>query len=138
VIPTVSIIRSIKPSRKEITGILGQERTLSLQGNLIPLFGLAELYQVADAERDPEEQLVVVVEDDRRQTGLVIDELVGRQQVVIKSLGEGMGTIPGISGGAILPNGRVGLILDVGGIVKMATQQTEKTEPPAVEKALIF
>ena len=50
----------------------------------------------------------------------VIDELIGRQQVVIKSLGDTMKEIPGIAGGAIMPNGRVGLILDVGGLVKHA------------------
>jgi len=121
VIPTVSIIRSIRPSAEEVTGILGQERTFSLQGRLIPLFELAELYQVDGVATDLEQQLVVVVEDDKRQAGLVIDELVGRQQVVIKNLGESMGAVPGISGGAIMPNGRVGLILDVGGIVRMAT-----------------
>ena len=51
----------------------------------------------------------------------MIDELVGRQQVVIKSLGETMKNIPGISGGAIMPDGRVGLILDVGGLLRFAT-----------------
>ena len=64
--------------------------------------------------------MVVIVEDEDRQAGLLVDELIGRQQVVIKSLGETMKDIPGISGGAIMPDGRVGLIIDVGGLVKFA------------------
>ena len=55
----------------------------------------------------------------------MIDELVGRQQIVIKSLGESMGDIPGISGAAIMPNGRVGLILDVGGLVRLANSEIQ-------------
>ena len=58
--------------------------------------------------------------------GLVIDELIGRQQVVIKSLGESMSNVPGISGGAIMPNGRVGLILDVGQLVRLANSSQEE------------
>jgi two-component system, chemotaxis family, sensor kinase CheA len=69
---------------------------------------------------------VVVVEDEERQAGLVIDELVGRQQVVIKSLGETMKNIPGISGGAIMPDGRVGLILDVGGLLRFANPERSR------------
>ena len=78
------------------------------------------LYHIEDAEDDPDEAIIVIVEDEARQAGLVVDELVGRQQVVIKSLGESLKDIPGISGGAIMPDGRVGLIIDVGGLVKFA------------------
>ena len=64
--------------------------------------------------------------------GLVIDELYGRQQVVIKTLGETMRNIHGIAGGAIMPNGRVGLIMDVGGVVKLAnTYDGEKVKAVA-------
>ena len=121
VIPTVSIVSSIKPAPGDISTVHHQGLMLSLQGNLIPLFRLAGLYHIETAAQDKSQALVVVVEDEERQAGLFIDELIGRQQVVIKTLGETMREIPGISGGAILPNGRVGLILDVGGLVKLAT-----------------
>jgi two-component system chemotaxis sensor kinase CheA len=120
VLPTVSIIRSIKPESKDLATVLGRGEMLQLQGRLIPLFRLAELYQLEGAQKDLTNALVVVVEDDTQQAGLVIDELIGRQQVVIKSLGETMQNLPGISGGAIMPNGRVGLILDIGSLVKFA------------------
>ena len=120
VIPTVSIVRSIKPEQKDISLVMDKGQMLKLQGRLIPLFRLAGLYNIAGAEEDFDRNIVVVVEDDAGQVGLIIDELVGRQQVVIKSLGEAMRNIPGISGGAIMPNGRVGLILDVGELTKFA------------------
>jgi len=124
IIPTVSIVRSVKPTGQDLTSVLQKGEMLSFQDGLIPLFGLAEIYQHGDNHR--KESLVVVVEDEGKQSGLVIDELVGRQQVVIKTLGETMSNIPGISGGAIMPNGRVGLILDVANFVKFASADQMK------------
>ncbi len=120
VIPTISIIRSIKPEPKDLSTVLQRGEMLQLQGKLIPLFRLAELYEVSGGASERSQALVVVVEDDSQRAGLVIDELIGRQQVVIKTLGETMQNLPGISGGAIMPSGRVGLILDIGGLVKYA------------------
>jgi len=122
VMPTISIVRSVQPRHEDISSVLGKGEMLSLQGKLIPLFRLANLFRVKDAEHDPTKAIVMVVEDDTRQAGLVIDELIGTQQIVIKTLGEMMRNIPGISGSAIMPDGRVGLILDVGGLVRLANQ----------------
>lgn len=120
VIPTVSIVRSVQPDAAELINVLRRGEMLRLQGRLIPLFRLAELFEVDGAEADPTRAIVVVVEDDGRQVGLLVDELIGSQQIVIKTLGDALGDISGISGSAIMPDGRVGLILDVGGLVRMA------------------
>jgi len=120
VIPTVSIVSSLKPAPEDVSTVLNRGQMLSLQGSLIPLLQLAQLYNVKGQTNDQDKSLVVVVEDDECRTGLIVDDLVGRQQVVIKSLGERMRNIPGISGGAIMSNGRVGLILDVGSLVTFA------------------
>jgi two-component system chemotaxis sensor kinase CheA len=121
VIPTVSIIRSVKPALSDIATVFQQGEMLRLQGQLIPLYRMSRIYGIEDAQDDLQKAIVVVVEDEDRRAGLVIDELVSRQQVVIKSLGEALKNIPGISGGAIMPDGRVGLILDVGGLLRFAT-----------------
>jgi two-component system chemotaxis sensor kinase CheA len=121
VIPTVSIIRSIKPRVGDLSTVLNRGEMLSLPSGLVPLYRMDRLYHLEDATDDPAEAIIVIVEDEERQAGLVVDELIGRQQVVIKSLGESMTDIPGISGGAIMPDGRVGLIIDVGGLVKFAS-----------------
>jgi two-component system, chemotaxis family, sensor kinase CheA len=132
VIPTETIVRSIKPEASNISTILNQGKVLALQGNLIPLFHLSELFGIgSNKDNNGNQELVVVVEDDNSQAGIIIDELVGRQQVVIKSLGETLQGIMGISGGAIMPDGRVGLIIDVGGLVRLAHSEIDNGKGPS-------
>ena len=94
-----------------------------MQGKLVPLVRLVDLYGLGGAIVDDDNMIVVIVEDEHHKIGLVIHELIGRQQVVIKTLGETMRHIPGISGSAIMPNGRVGLILDVGSLMRYASKE---------------
>ena len=94
---------------------------ISIRGQLLPLFRVSRLFSIGDAAEDPTEALVVVVDDGEKQTGLLVDDLIGHQQVVIKNLGGSLGNITGISGGAIMADGRVGLILDVAGIIRLTT-----------------
>ena len=127
VIPTVSIVKSINPERRKIATVYGRGEMISVQGKLIPLVRLDELYDLDPETEAGDNLLVVIVEDEHHQAGLVIRELVGRQQVVIKSLGETMRNIPGIAGSAIMPNGRVGLILDVGGLLRYANKESAES-----------
>jgi two-component system chemotaxis sensor kinase CheA len=122
VIPTGSIIRSIKPEKENITNVFEKGEMLSLQGELIPLISMSALYEIESTQKFDEMPLVVIVEDEEKQAGLLIDELIGRQQVVIKTLGSTMKSTPGISGGAIMPSGMVGLIIDVAGLLKFSNQ----------------
>ena len=120
VIPTVSIVRALQPKEENITTVLKKGAMLSLQGKFVPLVRLANLFNIEEAQSELTQTLVVVVEDNERHTGIVADELLGQQQIVIKSLGEALKGLRGISGGAIMSDGLVGLILDVGGLVKLA------------------
>ena len=136
VIPTVSIIRSIKPEAGSISTVLNRGEMLTLPSGLVPLYRMDRLFHIEGAQDDPDEAIIVIVEDEERQAGLVVDELFGRQQVVIKSLGESMKNIPGISGGAIMPDGRVGLIIDVGGLVKLANNGDDGDHRDEVESSV--
>jgi len=120
VIPTLSIVISVRPQPEDILTVLGKGEMFKLHEELLPLHRIDRLFNIDGAEQDPTEALVVVVEADGRKAGLVVDELLGQQQIVIKSLGESMRGIEGISGAAIMPDGRVGLILDVSGLIGMA------------------
>ncbi|WDN90013.1 two-component system, chemotaxis family, sensor kinase CheA [Desulfosarcina sp. BuS5] len=120
VIPMVSIITSIKPEPKDLSTVINKGEMLVFHGSLVPLFRLTSLFDIQGGEEDLKNSIIVVIEDDGNRAGLVIDELVVRQQVVVKTLGETMKNVVGISGGAIMPNGRVGLILDIGGLVRLA------------------
>ncbi|GBC60045.1 hypothetical protein DENIS_0987 [Desulfonema ishimotonii] len=122
VVPTISIVRSVQPTRKDLSTVMRQGEVLNLQGRLIPLFRLADLFTIQDAETDLMRSIAVIVENDGHQAGLLVDELIGSQQIVIKTLGETLGNIAGISGSAIMPDGKVGLILDIGGLVRLANQ----------------
>ena len=129
IIPTLSIIRSIRPEPGDIASVVKRGEMLKLQDRLAPLFRLNRLYDIADAIQDPADAVIVVVEDEGHQVGIMLDELLGQQQIVIKPLGELMQGIPGVSGGAVMPDGSVGLILDVGGLVKLANTDSAETPP---------
>jgi len=119
-LPTVSISRSFRPEPGMVTTVTGRGEVVKLRGKLMPMFRLHKLFNVTDARTDPTKGLLIVVQSGPRNIALLVDELLGQQQVVIKSLGRSLGNIPGISGGAILGDGRVGLILDAAGIVATA------------------
>ena len=70
--------------------------------------------------QEPTESLLVVVEDDGKKCGLLVDDLSGQQQVVIKNLGEGLGQVKGVSGAAIMGDGKASLILDIPGLIDLA------------------
>jgi two-component system chemotaxis sensor kinase CheA len=123
IIPTLSIVMSIRPDASQLSTVVGRGEMLSLQGQLLPLFRLARLFGISDATQELTDGIVMVVEDEGRRTGLLVDEILGQQQIVIKSLGEAMQGLLGVAGGAIMPDGRVGLILDVSGVVRLASEE---------------
>ncbi len=104
----------------EIKSVQGKGQLLELQNELIPIFNLKELFELEGDKNNNEESLIVIVEDDNKKIGLIVDELLGQQQIVIKNLGGYLKEIQGVSGGAIMPNGSVGLILDVSSLVKLS------------------
>ena len=93
------------------------------RGELIPLVRLYRLLGAVPTEEDPTKALVVVVEEDGKKCCLLVDDLLAQQQVVIKSLGDALGRVQGVSGGAIMGDGKVCLILDIPGLVALAQAQ---------------
>ncbi len=122
IIPTLSVVRLIRPQRSDLTHVFDRGEMLAFEGSHLPLFRLAGLFDVQDAKTRPDEAMVVIVEDEGRKVGLMADELLGQQSIVIKSLGETMQGTDGVAGGAIMSNGNVALILDIAGIVRVAHQ----------------
>jgi len=120
VLPLLSIQRSVRPRAEQVVTITGQGEMLALDDELVPLLRLHHLFHAENAETDLTRAVVVIVDDNGAHAGLVADELLGQQQTVIKPLGEGLPEQPGIAGGAIMPDGRVGLILDAAGLVRHA------------------
>lgn len=126
ILPTLSIEQSFQPDAASISTVSGRGELVLLRGRLIPIYRLHELFGVPGAVENPTEGLLVVVEHEGERCALLADELLGQQQVVIKSLGAAMGEIQGVSGAAILGDGRVGLIVDVGGVIRLAQGEYDK------------
>ena len=119
IIPTVEISMSFQPSPESLSTVIGRGELVTLRGELIPVVRLYRLFEVEGAVDDPNKGLLVVVKDGERHCAILVDALLGQQQVVAKSLG-GLGIVPGISGAAILGDGRVGLILDPAGVASLS------------------
>ena len=123
IIPTLSIVESLRPDRQMLVTVAQVNEMVNLRGEILPLLRLDRLFGVDGARADPTQALVVVVEGVGRRVGLLVDEVVAQQQVVIKTLGEGLGDTPYVAGGAILSDGRVGLILNVEQIVGLSQRR---------------
>ncbi len=123
VIPTIAIQKAFKPRQGEYFTVKGKGEMVKDRGNLIPLIRLNEIYGTSNNKKSIDACLVVVVESKEEKRAILIDELLGKDEYVIKSLGHSMNDIQGIAGGAILADGKVGLILDVDGIFSIVAQR---------------
>jgi two-component system chemotaxis sensor kinase CheA len=114
VMPISAIVECIRPASTDIRPLVGTCGALQIRGSIVPLVYLGEVFDVPGFVRDPAECTVIVIEgSDRARLGLVVDELCGHQQVVIKSIEENYGSVPGIAAATILGNGRVAFIVDI-------------------------
>lgn len=123
IIPTLSITRMLRHNKDDVSTVLKRDEMLMVGGDLIPMFHLDQLFDITPNTDRPRGSEIVVVEDEGRNYALAIDEIVGQQQIVIKPLGQMLKNVTGVSGGAIMPDGRVGLILDISGLVATANRK---------------
>lgn len=129
ILPTLAIRETLRPEKGCHHKVPGKGEVLLIRDELIPLIRLYEVLEVPAATTDPLDGLVVVVENEGEQRCLMVDEALGKQEVVIKSLGEALKNIPGVAGGTILGDGNVGLILDIAGLFE-AYDNLESDEKP--------
>lgn len=124
VLPLTNVTASLRPTAKEIHKVPGRPDLLLVRGNYIPIVYLHEHFKVKNAVKDPTQALIMLIEvPSLGRLALLVDEIVGEQQVVIKSLEDNYRAIVGISGATILGNGRVAFIIDAPGIFKLALGQ---------------
>lgn len=121
VVPTLSIERAFRPAPGMIHTVVGRGEMVSVRDSLLPVHRLKRVFTLINGLDEPTDGLLLVLEANDTRCCMLVDEIVGQQQVVIKSLGRGVRSMRGVSGGAILGDGRVALILDVAGIVQQAT-----------------
>ncbi|MGO0121820.1 chemotaxis protein CheW [Desulfothermobacter acidiphilus] len=122
--PLIAVLETLKVAREEVRRVNGME-VVPVRGQVLPLFSLAGIFNGKYEYVSDQLYVVVVNLGGGKKAGLVIDELLGEQEIVIKSLGEYLGRIPGIAGATILGDGKVALILDVKGLVQNGACRSE-------------
>jgi two-component system chemotaxis sensor kinase CheA len=123
IVPLVSIIESINIAEKMLNKVAGKGETFRLRNQYIPIIRMHEVFNVArKTKAKTAEGVVVVVEGQGLLCGLFVDDLLGQQQVVIKSLEANYRRVEGVSGATILGDGSVALILDVPGLVRFSNR----------------
>lgn len=113
IIPIGSIIETMRPKQDEVRKIADANDLINVRGDFVSILYLYKVFDIKNAEKNPSKALVVLVESGMEKFGLVVDELIGQQQVVIKSLEENSDAVLGISAATILGDGKVALILDI-------------------------
>jgi two-component system chemotaxis sensor kinase CheA len=124
VIPTLSVVESFRPRADEVSVVHGRGELVTVRGRQVPLLRLGPHLGIPGTVTDPTRGIVVVVESGSDSRCLLVDDLLGRQEVVIKSLGEMFPPRAGFAGAAILADGRVGLILDTNALVRLKPRPT--------------
>lgn len=120
ILPAVAVRETLRPASADYFTVQGQGEIIKVRSQLIPLLRLHRLFNTGNGEVHPTQALVMVVEHEGKQQGLLVDDILGKQEVVIKSLGETFQKIKGLAGGTILGDGRVGLILDLAGLFALS------------------
>ena len=125
IVPVTSIVESLQIKTEMVNMISGLGETLKLRDEYIPIIRLHNIFGLESKDTISQEGLLVVVESDGQQMGLLIDELLGQQQVVIKSLEQNYKRTEGFSGATILSDGRVVLILDMPGVMRLNKKKAQ-------------
>jgi two-component system chemotaxis sensor kinase CheA len=123
IVPLTSIIESLQLESQSVSRLSGRGEVFSFRGDYLPIVRLHEVFGVKPRAGALHEGLIVVAEGDGRRIGLFVDELLGQQQVVIKSMETNYGPIEGVAGATILGDGSVALILDLSGLIRVASMR---------------
>lgn len=132
IIPLVSIMESIQIKKSMVRLVGGDMEVFKLRDEYLPIIRLHEVFDVNNAVHNVEEGLLVVVEGGGKRVGLFVDELLGQQQVVIKSLETNFKKMQGVSGATILGDGSVAIIIDIPGLISLASEQQGSSKAHAI------
>lgn len=117
ILPSTSVQMALRPTKLGVTTVHGRGEVFDHRGRIVPIRRLHRQFQIPGAIEHPESGILVIMETNDRVTALLVDELVGKQEVVVKNLGGYLSNLPGIAGGAILGDGNIALILDPASLI---------------------
>ncbi|WP_211282988.1 chemotaxis protein CheA [Pantoea rwandensis] len=113
ILPLNAVMESLQPTAEELKPLAGGERVLEVRGEYLPLVELWKVFEVQNAKTDATQGIVVILQSAGRRYALLVDQLIGQHQVVVKNLESNYRKVPGISAATILGDGSVALIVDV-------------------------
>ena len=117
IVPLLSIVESMQPKREDVKTVEGKGEVLKVRDEYVTLVRLYDMFHIHADQANPWESLVVIVESGGDRVGIMVDDLLGQHQTVIKSLDKGITESRAVSGAAILGDGSVALIMDIHGLI---------------------
>ena len=123
IISLLAIVETIQVARERLNTLVGRTEVFRLRDEYLPVVKLCDLFGVEPDSRSAEDGLLVVLEADGKRVGVLVDDLLAQQQVVIKSLESNFKSVAGIAGATILGDGTVALIIDAPGLISRAARQ---------------
>lgn len=128
IVSLVSIIESLQVKPEAVSSVAGQAELYRLRDEYLPIVRLHHLFDIEPDSENLRDGLLVIVEAEGRKVGLFVDDLLGQQQVVIKSLQTNFRRVDGISGATILGDGKVAMILDTAGLIHLSRTQYQPSK----------
>jgi two-component system chemotaxis sensor kinase CheA len=122
ILPLGYVIESLQPVAADVKEIAGQGQVVKIREEYLPLIPLYKIFDIEPNFTDPSQGIAVILEADGKKAALLVDGLVGQQQVVVKNLESNFRKVAGISGATILGDGGVSLILDVSALLRSSRQ----------------
>jgi two-component system chemotaxis sensor kinase CheA len=116
IIPTLNVIECFRPKNGEVMSVKQKGEFIDFRGEVLPILRLNQVLELSEEEKDVTESTLICIDHEKGKFIVLVDELIGRQQVVVKTLGKFLSNIKEIAGGAILGNGEISLILNVEGL----------------------
>ncbi|WNL38837.1 chemotaxis protein CheA [Halomonas sp. PAMB 3232] len=129
ILPLSTVLESLQPAKGDMYAMAGDDVVLKVRDEYLPVIAIHEALDVADAITDPTRSIAVIVQGEGRRYALLVDELVGQQQVVVKNLEDNYRKVPGVSAATILGDGSVALILDITGLHRLSRAKKEAGKP---------
>ncbi len=126
ILPTTAIRQALRPAKESYNNVVGKGEMINVMGRLLPIVRLYDHFGIQPRYKDPWDAIVVVVDGAGRSKCLLVDQIIGKAEVVIKSLGAELKKVKGVSGGAILGDGQIGLILDPEGLFELSENRSDE------------
>lgn len=122
IVPLLSILESIQPKAGAIKTVVGKGELINVRSTYLPMMRLYDVFSLQPEYTDPTKAILLILETEGERVAVMVDEILGQQQVVIKSMEQNFRKVAGVAGATILGDGTVGFILDVRGLLEIARQ----------------